>query len=119
VISRRGILLETSLLLPLLTLLGGLTNSNGVARHGMRWERRRMEKWEYLSANGVWEAEVEQWSVNTSTGVTARGKNLGAALNIEGEHGWELVSLVAVKSPHGEAPDWYRAVFKRHKQPTG
>jgi hypothetical protein len=78
-----------------------------------------MEKWEYLSANGVWEAEVEQWSVNTPTGVTARGKNLGAALNIEGEHGWELVSLVAVKSPPGEAPDWYRAVFKRHKQPTG
>ena len=75
-----------------------------------------MEKWEYFSANVVWEAEVEQWSVSTPSGVTARGKNLGAALNIEGEQGWELVSLVAVRSPNGEASEWYRAVFKRRKQ---
>ena len=57
-----------------------------------------MEKWEYFSSNVVWEAEVEQWSVSTRSGVTARGKNLGAALNFEGEQGWELVSLVAVQN---------------------
>jgi hypothetical protein len=75
-----------------------------------------MEKWEYFSASVVWEAEVEQWSVSTPSGVTARGKNLGGALNIEGEQGWELVSLVAVKSANGKGPEWYRAVFKRRKQ---
>jgi hypothetical protein len=75
-----------------------------------------MEKWEYFSANVVWEVEVEQWSVSTPSGVTARGKNLGVALNFEGEQGWELVSLLAVKSPTGEGPEWYRAVFKRRKQ---
>jgi hypothetical protein len=93
------------------------------------------EQWEYMSATLQWDDEGKQWRVVSPSGTSLRGDNFGAALNVEGEQGWECISIVpfgyqwqhwrtlgsgditSTQAIDNWRVDGYRAVFKRRKQP--
>lgn len=74
-----------------------------------------MDKWEFMSVTVEWDSSAEQCKVTTPSGEYLRGKNIGEALNPEGEQGWELVSLFLNQWSPSNIPMYYRAVFKRRK----
>lgn len=85
------------------------------------------DQWEYMSVKVKWDIAKDQWRVITQSGESLRGSDFGAALNPEGEQGWEVVNFApysgwsrsqveAVERVQSFSTVIYLTLFKRRKQ---